>query len=81
MRYLEDKAFPELQDEARGTISLVHCLSQLESQQMSSAVRQHKLQTIREAGTATLEFEVYFLASDTNQREDQPLATADNPLH
>ena len=81
---LADKAFPELQDEAREKLALLRYLDQLDSQQISFAVRQRKPQTIRQAVTATLEFESYLRTNDTDQSKHQssePTVINDQPLH
>jgi len=75
--------YPELQDEARGKISLMCYLDQLESQQMSLAVRQCKPKTVGEAITATLEFESHLKASvaDYSKNQSDESSTANQPIH
>ena len=81
---LADKAFPELQEEAREHLALIHYLNQLESQEIAFTVRQQKPQTIREAVTLTFEFESYLLANNTGHnmhQSSEPSLTSNQPLH
>ena len=59
LRALADKAFPELQDEARERLALNSYLNQLEHPQVAFGVKQRQPGTLDEAVTATLEMESY----------------------
>ena len=58
---LADKAFSELQDEARERLALNSYLNQLEHPQVAFGVKQRQPGTLDEAVTATLEMESYLL--------------------
>ena len=59
LRALADKAFPELQDEARERLALNSYLNQLEHPQVAFGIKQRQPGTLDEAVTATLEMELY----------------------
>ena len=56
---MADRAFPELQDEAREKLSLDRYLSQIESPQIVFNVRQQHPKTLDDAVAHTLELESY----------------------
>ena len=59
LRRLTDKAYPDLQEEARERLALNSYLSQLSDPQVSFSVRQRQPKSVDEAVTATLEMESY----------------------
>jgi len=59
LKSLADKAYPELQDEARELLALNQYLSQLDSPQIAFGVRQNKPKTVDDAVRLTLEVESY----------------------
>ena len=59
LRNLADKAYPDLQEEARERLSINTYLDQLPQPQLSFAVRQKQPATLDEAVAATLEMESY----------------------
>ena len=59
IRLLADKAYPDLQDEAKEQISLTHFLGQLTNSQIAFSVKQSRPKNLDEAVTATLEMESY----------------------
>ena len=59
LRSLTDKAYPDLQEEAREQLSLNAYLSQLPQPQISFSVRQKQPTTLDDAVAATLEMESY----------------------
>ena len=59
LRSLADKAYPELQDEARETLALSSFLAQLDQPQVAFSVKQKRPETLDDAVTATLEMESY----------------------
>lgn len=59
LRILADRAFPELQDEAREKLSLDRYLSQIENSQIAFNVRQQRPKTLNDAVAHTLELESY----------------------
>ena len=59
LRNLADKAYPDLQEEARERLSINAYLGQLPQPQLSFAVRQKQPATVDEAVAATLELESY----------------------
>lgn len=61
LRTLCDKAFPDLQEEAREQLSLQKYLEQLDQPQVAFAVKQRVPKSLDEAVTATLEMESYAL--------------------
>ena len=65
LRSLADKAYPDLQVEAREQIALTHFLSQLTNQQISFSVKQSRPKTVDDAVSATLQMEAYL---KTNNR-------------
>ena len=80
-----EKAFSQLQAEAREQMALTHYLSQIDNAQLAFSVKQHKPANLDTAVTTTLEMESYLpqkgmplrvasteLVSDT----EQPLVAA-----
>jgi len=59
LRVLADKAYPDLQEEARERLSLNRYLEQLTDPQVAFGVRQGTPKTVNEAVTATLRMESY----------------------
>ena len=59
LRVLADRAFPELQEEAREKLSLDRFLGEMTNQQVAFAVRQRKPKTLDDAVAHTLELESY----------------------
>ena len=59
LKVLVDKAFPNLQEEAREQLALNHFLGQLDNPQIAFAVKQSRPRNLDEAVTATLEMESY----------------------
>ena len=58
---LVDRAYPELQDDAREQLALTHYLGQLEHPQLAFSVKQRRPKTVDEAVRATLEMESYLV--------------------
>ena len=58
---LANKAFPQLQNNAKEQLGLNHYLGQLTNQQISFNVRQKRPRTLDEAVSATLELESYLV--------------------
>ena len=58
---LVDKAYPELQDDAKEQLALTHYLGQLELQQLAFSVKQRRPKSVDEAVSATLEMESYLV--------------------
>lgn len=61
LKTLAERAFPDLQDEAREHLALTHYLGQLENLQVAFGVKQKRPKTVDEAVTATLELESYLI--------------------
>ena len=59
LRLLADRAFPELQEEAREKLSLDHFLGEMTNQQVGFTVRQRRPKTLDDAVVHTLELESY----------------------
>lgn len=59
IRLLADKAYPNLQNEAREQISLTHFLGQISNSQVAFSVKQSRPKNLDEAVAATLEMESY----------------------
>ena len=59
LRLLAERAFPELQDEARKKLALDHYLSQIENSQIAFSVRQQRPKSLNDAVAHTLELESY----------------------
>ena len=59
LKSLADKAFPELENDARERLALNRYLDQLEHPQVAFSVRQRNPQRLDEAVSATLEMELY----------------------
>ena len=60
---LADRAFPDLGNDGKQQIALLHFLANLSSPQVAFGVRQRKPKTVEEAVTATLELESYLTPS------------------
>ena len=69
LRILADRAFPELQEEAREKLSLDRYLGQIENSQIAFSVRQQRPKTLNDAVAHTLELESYL-------KEKPPKVTA-----
>ena len=65
LKLLVDKAYPELQDDAREQLALTHYLGQLEQPQLAFSVKQRRPRTVDEAVRTTLEMESYLLPKST----------------
>lgn len=81
LRLLADKAFPELPDEARETLTLNSYLSQLDQPQVAFSVKLKRPTTLDDAVTATLEMESYVSPKIgslpiSGVQEDEPVAAA-----
>ena len=61
LKTLVDKAYPELQDDAREQLALTHYLGQLEQQQLAFSVKQRRPKSVDEAVSTTLEMESYLV--------------------
>ena len=59
LRTLVDKAYPDLEDNAKEQLALNHFVSQIENGQVAFSVRQKRPKTVDEAVCATLEMEAY----------------------
>lgn len=59
LRFLADKAYPELQVEGRERLALNNYLAQLDNPQVAFAVKQRNPQSLDAAVSATLELEAY----------------------
>ena len=64
LRVLADKAYPELQDEARESLALTRYLDQLKNPQVAFGVRQQRPKTVVEAVRVTIELESYLPKTD-----------------
>ena len=60
LKTIVDKAYPDLQDEAREQMALTHYLTQIDNPQVAFAVKQQKPANLDAAVTATLEMESYW---------------------
>ena len=63
LKRLADKAYPDLQEEARERLALNQYLSRLDDPQLAFSVRQHKPKNVDEAVRITIEMESYLQAS------------------
>ena len=61
LKQLVERAYPDLQEDAREQLALTHYLGQLEPQQLAFSVKQKRPKTVDEAVSATLEMESYLL--------------------
>ncbi len=61
LKQLVERAYPDLQEDAREQLVLTHYLGQLEHQQLAFSVKQKRPKTVDEAVNATLEMESYLL--------------------
>ena len=61
LKTLVDKAYPELQDDAKEQLALTHYLGPLEQQQLAFSVKQRRPKSVDEAVSATLEMESYLV--------------------
>ena len=61
LKQLVEHAYPDLQEDMREQLTLIHYLGQLEHQQLAFSVKQKRPKTVNEAMSATLEMESYFL--------------------
>ena len=61
LKILADRAFPDLQEEAKEHLALTHYLGQQENPQVAFGVKQRRPKTVDEAVTVTLELESYLL--------------------
>ena len=61
LKTLVDKAYPELQDDAKEQLALTHYLGQLKQQQLAFSVKQRRPKSVDEAVSATLEMESYLV--------------------
>ena len=59
LRTLVDKAYPDLEDNAKEQLALNHFVSQIENCQVAFSVRQKRPKTVDEVVSATLEMEAY----------------------
>ena len=66
-----DKAYPELQDEAREILALNKYLSLLDNLQVAFGVRQRNPETLDAAVSATLELESYLSPKQTAVSSDE----------
>jgi len=67
LRLLADRAFPDLQDNAKEQLSLDRYLSLLDKPDLALAVRQKRPKNIDEAVAYTLEIESYMITSGTTR--------------
>ena len=63
LRILADKAFPELNDQAKGQLTLDCFLSLLDNPKVAFAVRQQRPNTLENTVTCTLEIKTYLSLS------------------
>ena len=75
LEYLGDKAFPDLQEEAREKLSVDRFVNELHEPQVAFAVRQKQPKTISEAITAALQMHS-FLPSPTARQPEHSEAIA-----
>ena len=61
LKQLVERAYPDLQEDAREQLALTHYLGQLKHQQLAFSVKQKRPKTVDEAVNATLEMESYLL--------------------
>ena len=66
---LTEKAYPELQEEAREQLTLRRYFDQLQDPRVALGVRQRHPKTLSEAVTVTLELESYLLATPAQHHE------------
>ena len=69
LRLLADKAFPNLEDQAKEQLSLDRYLSLLDKPELSLAVRQKRPKTIDDAVAFTLEVESYLTVQPPRQQQ------------
>ena len=67
---LVDKAYPDLQDEAKDMLALNKFFEELVDPQILLAVRQQRPRTIAEAVQATIEYETYLVVSSIDRPRD-----------
>ena len=72
LRSLADKAYPDLQEEARKRLSINAYLSQLPQPQISFSVRQKQPPTLDDAVAATLEMESYLSPQPVSSALQEP---------
>ena len=65
LKIIVDKAYPDLQDEAREQMALTHYLSQIDNPQVAFAVKQQKPDNLDSAVSTTLEMESYLVSKST----------------
>ena len=75
---LLDKAFPDLQPEAKEQLALSRFFDQVESPQISFAVKQRKPRNVREVVSATMELKSYLPKETVRQVKQQPVAATVN---
>ena len=61
LKQLVESAYPDLQEDAKGQLTLTHYLGQLEHEQFAFSVKQKRPKTVDEALCATLEIVSYLL--------------------
>lgn len=86
LKTLVDKAYPELQDDAKEQLALTHYLGQLEQQQLAFSVKQRRPKSVDEAVSTTIEMESYLVPKGgrvAQVTEDltpaEPVAAVRNP--
>jgi len=77
---LTDKAYPELQEEAREYIALNHYIDQLEDPRIAFSVRQRRPKTMAEAVSSTLELESYLIGAATQEPKESTIASTQTDL-
>ena len=71
---LVDKAYPDLQDEAKDMLALNQFFEELVDPQILLAVKQQRPRTIAEVVQATIEYETYLVVSSIDRPRDDVLA-------
>ena len=72
LKLLADKAFPDLEDEAREYMALTQFLGQVENPQVAFSVRQKQPTTLIEAVSATIEMESYLKPKPSHVAQVEP---------
>ena len=77
---LTDKAYPELQEEAREYIALNHYINQLKDPRIAFSVRQCHPKTMAETLSGTLELESYLIGAATQELKECTIASTQPDL-
>ena len=80
VKVLADKAWPNLQEEARECLALNHFLGQLDNPQVAFSVKQRRPETLNAAVSATLEMESYLNPKSSRIAPVQPQAKLEDTM-